>query len=97
MSLSPAYLTLPATELGQASKVPLEVLPNLDALYLHFARSIADEIRANNEAGQPTRLILPVGPVGQYPLLAQICNRERINWQSEISDFRFQIWDGLNE
>jgi len=81
MSLSPAYLTLPATELGQASKVPLEVLPNLDALYLHFARSIADEIRANNEAGQPTRLILPVGPVGQYPLLAQICNRERINWQ----------------
>jgi len=27
----------------------------------------------------PTRLILPVGPVGQYPILAQICNQERIS------------------
>jgi glucosamine-6-phosphate deaminase len=81
MRLSPTYLTLPVSELRQASKVSVEILPDLEALNLHFARSIAAEIRANNESGQPTRLILPVGPVGQYPLLAQICNRERISWQ----------------
>ncbi|MGD2041755.1 MAG: glucosamine-6-phosphate isomerase, partial [Anaerolineae bacterium] len=30
---------------------------------------------------QPTRLILPVGPVDHYPHLVEICNRERISWQ----------------
>ena len=77
-----AYLTLPVAELRQKSKVRLEILPHLDALYLHFARSIADEIKSNNQAGRPTRLILPVGPVGQFPMLARICNQERISWQN---------------
>lgn len=77
-----AYLTLPVAELPKNSKVRLEILPHLDALYLHFARSIADEIKSNNQAGRPTRLILPVGPVGQFPMLARICNQERISWQN---------------
>ena len=77
-----AYLTLPVAELTKTSKVHLEVLPHLEALYLHFARSIADEIKSNNQAGRPTRLILPVGPVGQFPILAHICNQERISWRN---------------
>lgn len=77
-----ALLSLPANDWPQASKVRLEIVPDLDALYLHFARSIADEIKARNAAGQPTRLILPVGPVNQYPLLVRICNQERINWRN---------------
>ncbi len=76
------YLTLPADELPKSSKVHLEILPHLDALYLHFARSIADEIKSNNQAGRPTRLILPVGPVGQFPVLARICNEEGISWKN---------------
>ncbi|HEX4147991.1 MAG TPA: hypothetical protein VHY20_03345 [Pirellulales bacterium] len=59
----------------------LVVVPDLDALHLHFARSIADEIRTNNAANTPTRLILPVGPVGQYPLLAELVNRQRLSLQ----------------
>jgi glucosamine-6-phosphate deaminase len=76
-----AYLQIPAEELTQASKIPLTILPDLDALHEHFARGIAEEIKRNNELGRSTRLILPVGPVGQYPLLARICNRERIHWK----------------
>lgn len=45
-------------------------------------RSIADEIQENNRLGNPTRLILPVGPLGQFPILADICNRERITWKN---------------
>lgn len=30
-------------------------------MMVHFARSMADEIRASNEAGQPAGWILPVG------------------------------------
>jgi glucosamine-6-phosphate deaminase len=81
MDALPAYLTLPSSKLLEASKVRLEVLPDLEALYAHFARGIADEIQANNRAGLPTRLIVPVGPVGQYPILARICNAERISWR----------------
>jgi len=57
-----AYLTLSASELPRVGKVRLEILPDQNALYLHFARCIADEIEANNQAGRPTRLIMPVGP-----------------------------------
>jgi glucosamine-6-phosphate deaminase len=78
----PEFLALPAADLPRASRVRLEIVPDLPALFLHFARSIADEIKANNQAGRPTRLILPVGPVDQYPLLACICNEERISWRN---------------
>lgn len=79
------YLTIPTADIARRSKVPVTILPDAPALFHHFARSIADEIRANNEAGKPTRLILPVGPVGHYPILADICNRERISWQNTFT------------
>lgn len=74
------YLSIPAEDLAKTSKIHLEILPDSAALYQHFAQDIADQIKANNAVGKPTRLILPVGPVGQYPLLAEITNRERISW-----------------
>lgn len=77
----PEYLRIPAEELIQASKIPLTILPDLDSLHEHFARKIANEIKQNNELDHPTRLIMPVGPVGQYPILARICNQERIHWK----------------
>jgi glucosamine-6-phosphate deaminase len=74
-------LSIPADRLAEIGNVRVEIVPDLDALYLHFARSIADEIKAHNAAGRLTRLILPVGPLGQYPLLVRICNEERISWR----------------
>lgn len=75
-------LSIPIDELAHASKVRLEVVRDLEGLYLHFALSISEEIKANNRIGEPTRLILPVGPIGQYPLLVQICNQEGVGWQN---------------
>ncbi len=82
MDSLPEYLHLPAAELARVSKVALKILPDLPALYQHFARSIAAEIQENNRLGNPTRLILPVGPLGQFPILAGICNHERISWKN---------------
>ena len=82
MPEQPPHFSIPAAELSKASKVPVEILPDLPALFHHFARSVADEIKANNQAGRPTRLILPVGPVDQFPILARISNEERINWRN---------------
>jgi glucosamine-6-phosphate deaminase len=82
MQTLPDYLTYDQNELIKKSKVKLLVVPDSQALHTHFARSIADEISANNAEGRPTRLILPVGPVAQFPILVEICNRERISWKN---------------
>lgn len=76
------WMQLSTETLHREAKTPLRVEPDRTALYAAFAREIADEIKARNAAGEPTRLILPVGPVGQFPVLAEICNRERISWRN---------------
>jgi len=42
-----------------------------------MARSIANVITENNKKRSDTKIILPVGPTPQYPMLADICNREK--------------------
>lgn len=57
----------------------LVVCENLDALHKAFAEDIANEIHENNSKNKPTRLILPVGPTGQYPILTEIINNKKIS------------------
>lgn len=57
----------------------LVVCEDLDSLHRKLAEEIANEIRENNLTDQPTRLILPVGPTGQYPILADIINKQSIS------------------
>jgi glucosamine-6-phosphate deaminase len=73
---------MPLDELRLQAKTPFRLLPGTAALLEHFARSIADEIKQRNERGEPSRLILPVGPTKQYPILAAITNRERLSWKN---------------
>lgn len=56
----------------------LVVCEDLDALHRRFAEDIAAEICENNSKNEPTRLIVPVGPTGQYPLLAEIIRSRKI-------------------
>ena len=57
----------------------LVVCESVEDLYRHLAESIFDEIRANCESGLPTRLILPVGPTGHYPLLTKMLLDSRLS------------------
>ena len=79
LPLPPSFL-LPAAELESRSPIPLTILPDVTTLDDHFANAVANEIAANNQLGAPTRLILPVGPVGYLPRLAQISNDREIHW-----------------
>ena len=67
---------LSTEELIEAAQGRLVVTDDLPG---HFARSIADEIKKANAANQPLRLILPVGPTQQYPLLADIIQQEQLS------------------
>jgi len=80
--LSKKFLDQPLEDLREESKIKFEVFQNKDKLSKHFAQMIADEIKENNLAGKPTRLILPVGPTSQYPILAEICNLQKISWRN---------------
>ena len=72
-------LSLSIDELVTMSKGHLVVVSTLEKLHKHFADSIADEIKGNNAKNRPSRLILPVGPVGQYPILKDKINAEGIS------------------
>jgi glucosamine-6-phosphate deaminase len=72
-------LSMTADDLRREAGGHLLIVEDLDALHAHFADAIASEIRANNARGVATKLVLPIGPVGQYPLLAGIVNRERLS------------------
>ncbi len=69
-------LEMSVAELLAAARGRLVIV---DDLHAHFARAIADEIEAHNARDEPTRLILPVGPSRQYPILAQIVEQEQIS------------------
>ncbi len=71
---------LPVETLRRSARIPFRLLADRAALLDDFARSIADLIQARNSLGEPTRLIVPVGPVAHYRTLVEICNRKRISW-----------------
>ncbi|MDA0346760.1 MAG: hypothetical protein O3C43_11435 [Verrucomicrobia bacterium] len=72
-------LNLSSDEVREKAGERLLVVQDIDLLHRHFADSIAGEIIGNNQNDRPTKLILPVGPVGQYPILADRLNAENIS------------------
>ncbi|MGH9325994.1 MAG: glucosamine-6-phosphate isomerase [Terriglobia bacterium] len=89
-------LTLPADDVIQRAKMGVRLFPDIPSMIEYFARSMADEIRANDAQHMPTRWILPVGPVAQYFRLVEICNHEHISWR-EVYTFQmdeFLDWEG---
>jgi len=64
------------------TRIPFRLLSSIPALLDDFALSIVNEIRSRNQRGEPTRLILPIGPVAHYRKVVEISNRERISWRN---------------
>ncbi|TXT60126.1 MAG: hypothetical protein BAJALOKI2v1_130008 [Promethearchaeota archaeon] len=75
-------LKLSQGEVITRSRNHLIVCEDLNALYEKFAKDIADIIIRNNNDDKKTKLILPVGPTGQYPKLAEIINRKKLSLEN---------------
>ena len=73
--------TLPVDELRRRARIPFRLLPDREALLRDMADALLDEVRARNRRNEPTRLILPVGPVSHYRRVVEIANRERLSWR----------------
>ncbi len=89
-------LELPVDQMVKLAGVGVRLFPDVAGMMEYMARSMADEIRANNEHGKPTRWILPVGPVKQYFRLLEISHQEQISWE-QVHIFmmdEFLDWQG---
>lgn len=78
----PDYLTVEAERLGQQTSVRVIRTGDMMDVASRFAEDLRAEIAAAREAGREATFIIPVGPVDQYPLLAEMLNRERLSCQS---------------
>ena len=48
-------------------------------VYFDMALTMLDEIVKHNERGEKTVFIVPVGPTEQYPILAEMVNRQKVS------------------
>jgi glucosamine-6-phosphate deaminase len=60
---------------AQYGNIRLRIVKDKEAAAEDFARTMLDAIQANNRLNMPTRLIMPVGPTGQYRLFVEMCGR----------------------
>ena len=75
------------------ARFPICVLPSADDVYHRCASDMLEVIIENNAHGEPTVLVLPLGPEGQYPLFATEVNARRIS----LSDVYFILMDAYIE
>ncbi len=75
----PGYLDIPRERLGQGTRVTVRVLGDMASIARDMAEVMLGEIVQAQQAGKSATLIVPVGPVDQFPILAEKINAQRIN------------------
>lgn len=75
----PDYLTVAAGNLGQDTPVRVRILGDVDSIAQDMAEAMLDAIAAARREGRAATLIVPVGPVDQFPVLAEKINHDRID------------------
>ncbi|HZJ87590.1 MAG TPA: glucosamine-6-phosphate isomerase [Sphaerochaeta sp.] len=71
--------TIDSDALIAEAKIPLIVHSDVEKAFAEMAQEMVDIIQANNAKGEQTLLIVPVGPVGQYPYFIDLVNTGRIS------------------
>jgi glucosamine-6-phosphate deaminase len=72
------WLAIPPEQLAERSPVPFLLVESREALHARFADDIYAEIETARRAGVEVSLIMPLGPTGQYPILARRINDARL-------------------
>lgn len=85
MSLSlPDYLTVPASRLGAGTPVRVETVEGMEGVARHMAEAMLQVIAEARAEGHAATLIVPVGPVDQFPVLAQLINQQRMDCRDVV-------------
>ena len=73
----PDYLKISRNMLAKDTTVNLSIVKDMPEIAQHMATAILQVIEAAESKGHPATLIVPVGPVDQYPILAEMLNEKR--------------------
>jgi glucosamine-6-phosphate deaminase len=79
MSLLPDYLRVSPAELGRGTNVTMVVKSDMAAIGQAMADDMFEEILRAQREGRNATLIVPVGPVEGFPILAEKLRREKIS------------------
>jgi len=81
MSLQlPEYLSIPPEQLGRGTPVRVQIVGDMEDVARHFARALFDEIRGKADV----TMVIPVGPVDQFPILATMINEARLDCREAL-------------
>jgi glucosamine-6-phosphate deaminase len=72
------WLAVPPEELPSRARLPMRILPTREDVHREFAETMFAELRDAHDARRELAIIVPVGPTGQYPLLAEQINAARL-------------------
>lgn len=73
------YYGISPEELGNNGKISVLKVGDSGEAFYEMAREMVDTIRSNNAQGKRTVFIVPVGPVGQYPIFVRLVNEEGLS------------------
>lgn len=80
----PDYLRVPPNELADGHSVRVRITTDAASLARDMAADMANVIRQARAEGRGATLIVPVGPVDQFPLLAKLVNAEQLSCRDAV-------------
>ena len=72
------WIAVPIEQLATAGRVPFVLVEERSDVHQRFADDLWAEIHRARTDGREVSLIVPLGPVGQYPILAKRLNEARM-------------------
>jgi len=72
-------------EILNNNKIKVYLVEDRIDIYNDIARVMVNKLKENNQKGNITSFILPVGPRGQYKRFARICNTEKVSCKNLIT------------
>lgn len=80
----PGYLDISPAELGRGQPVQVRILGDMASVAEDMARAMLDVIRRRRKDHRGATLIVPVGPVDQYPVLARLVNEQQVSCRDTV-------------
>lgn len=77
----PAYLSVEPDRLGHDTPVKVRTCGDVDDVARDIARVMMQAVTRARDEDRNATLIVPVGPVDQFPVLAEMINQQRSDWR----------------
>ncbi|HKM07183.1 MAG TPA: glucosamine-6-phosphate isomerase [Sphaerochaeta sp.] len=77
-----SYFHKESSDLTTGNKVNVKLLGDSGEVFYEIAKEMVETIKENNTAGKRTVFIIPVGPVGQYPIFNRLVAEDEVSLSS---------------